>query len=104
MRELMDEEVGVHATAKVPIASPLGVASAIERLVGRQAKVGPQKHLPVDSFRGHLLEQGIVPPLPLIAVAMIARLSLHDVADLPIRDHLVGHTPAGIGGRLDARP
>ena len=102
VRELVDEQVGVHATAEVPVAAPLGISGAVERLVGRQAELGPQEHLPVDGLGGHLLEERIVPPLALAAVAIIAGLALQDVADLPLGDHLVGHAPARIGGRLHA--
>ena len=102
MRELVDEQVGVHAAAEVPVAAPLGVTGAVERLVGCQAEIGSEEHLPVDGLRGHVLEERVVPPLAPVAVAVIAGLALHDVADLPVGDHLVGHAPARVGGRLDA--
>ena len=48
------------------------------------------------------LSELVVPPLAAVAIAVIAGLALHDVADLALGDHLVGHAPAGVGGRLHA--
>ena len=56
VRELVDEQVGVHAAAEVPVTAPLGIPGAVERLVGCQAELGPQEHLPVDGLGGHVLE------------------------------------------------
>ena len=53
--ELVDEQVGVHAAAEIPVTAPLGVASAVKRLIGGQAEVGPEEHLPVDGLGGHVL-------------------------------------------------
>ena len=61
--ELVHEQVGVHAAAEVPVTPPLGVLGAVERLVGSQAEVGPQEHLPVDRLGVHVLDQRIIPPL-----------------------------------------
>ena len=48
------------------------------------------------------MEEWIIPPLTLAAIAIVARLALQDLADLPLSDHLIGHPPARIGGRLHA--
>ena len=61
--ELVDEQVGVHPAAEVPVTTPLGVLGAIERLVGGEAELGPEEHLPVDGLRVHVLGQGVVAPL-----------------------------------------
>ena len=55
VRELVDEQVGVHAAAEVPVAAPLGELGAVEGHVGGQAELGPQEHLPVDRLGGHVL-------------------------------------------------
>ena len=102
VRELVHEEVGVHAAAEVPVAAPLRVLGPVERHVGGQPEFGSQEHLPVDGLGVHVLGQAVIPPLAFIAVAVIAGLALHDVADLALGDHLVGHLPARVGGRLDA--
>ena len=62
----------------------------------------PEEHLPVDRLGVHVLGERVVPPLAAVAVAVVAGLALHDVADLALGDHLVGHLPARVGGRLDA--
>ena len=98
----MDEEVGVHAAAEVPVAAPLGELGAVEGLVRGEAELGAEEHLPVDRLGIHVLAKLVVPPLPHRAVAVVAGLGLHDVADLPVADQVIGHLPARVGGRLDA--
>ena len=100
--ELVDEQVGVHAAAEIPVTAPLGVLGAVERHVGSEAELGAQEHLPVDGLGVHVLAQGVIPPLAAVAVAVVAGLALHHVADLAFGDHLVGHAPARVGGGLNA--
>ena len=100
--ELVDEQVGVHAAAEVPVTAPLGVLGPVERLIRGEAELGPQEHLPVDRLGGHLSQERVVPPLADVAVAVVAGLDLHDVADLARGHHVVGHLPDRLGGRLDA--
>jgi hypothetical protein len=96
------EQVGVHAAAELPVAAPLGVLGAVERHLGGEAELRAEEHLPVHGLGVHVLGEGIIPPLPHLAVAVIACLPLQDVADLAIGDHGVGHLPARVGGGLDA--
>ena len=96
--ELMDEQVRIHPTAEVPVAAPLGVLGPVERHVGGKTEVGPQEHLPIDSPGVHVLGELVITPLAAVTVAVVAGLALHHVADLALGDHLVGQTPAGVGG------
>ena len=70
--ELVDEEVGVHAPAELPVAPPLGVLGPVERHVGSQAEISPQEHLPVHGLGVHVLGERIIAPLALVAVAVVA--------------------------------
>ena len=100
--ELVDEEVGVHAATEIPVTTPLSIAGSIERLIRREAEFGAEEHLPVNRLGVHVLGQRVVAPLAHVAVAVVAGLALHHVADLAGGDQLVGHLPARVGSRLNA--
>ena len=109
VRGLVDEQVGEHAAAEVPVAAPLGEDGPVERHAagpsgtpGTTEKLMAEEHVPVDGRRVHVLGQRVVAPLADERVAVVAGLGLGDVADLAAADHLVGLAPGRVGHRLHA--